>query len=264
MLEDLADPKWIAAYEAAGGHVRRGHSATGGAQAMLVGPMVQPLSKPTPTVLRVLKDADRAVQVVNPAAKPVVAQGLRKIEALRSPSDAVAAPAPEAPVGPRPSEVPQGDEVFSDLQQRAIAWLGMFRPKTRACMDAAHDAICRRDAESLAHAATSLRRALTDLADYVEPPGPGTRADHTGKERGVGREQFRNRLYIYLGKKLESSHQRKLALAELDLIEHQLTALTDALRKAVHADSIEPQLEQVYITTWSVISQVVYCAESAV
>jgi hypothetical protein len=262
MLEDLADPKWIAAYEAAGGHVRRGRSASGAAQAMLVGPMVQPLSTPTPTVLRVLQN--QAVQAVDPvAAKPVVTEGLKKIEALRSSSDAVVTPAPEPPVEPRPSEEPRGDEVFSGLRQRAIAWLGMFRPKTRACMDAAHDAIRRRDAESLAHAATSLRRALTDLADYVELPGPGTRPDHTGEERKVGREQFRNRLYIYLGKKLESSHQRKLALAELDLIEHQLVALTDALGQAVHADSIEPQLEQVYITTWSVISQVVYCAESA-
>jgi len=259
-LEDLGDPEWVAAYEAAGGHVRRTRSVGGAQQAALVGPLIQPLSKPSPTFLRLVEDARAKA---SPATNPGLQRDVRRLQDLAAsatPHTPVVAPLPARPDAP-PSDDRQEDVVFSDLQREATAWLGIFCPKVNQCMRAAHDAIRRGDEESLAHAALSLRRALVAVADYVKPASTGTRPDHTGKERGVGQEQFKNRLYIYLGKRLESSHHRSLTLAEQELVEHQINAFVKALGKAVHAHSTKAEVAQTYLTTWSVIAQVVHCSE---
>ena len=259
-LEDLGDPKWLAAYEAAGGHVRRARNAPGGQQAALVGPLVQPLSRPNPTFLRLLEDARTKA---SPAMDPGLQRDIGRLQDLIAsavPGNSVVAPQPAQPDA-APSDDHHHDVVFADLHRKATAWLGIFCPKVNQCMRGAHDAMVRGDEESLAQGALSLRRALVALADYVEPAAPGTHPDHTGKERTVGQEQFKNRLYIYLGNKLASGHQRALTLAELDLIEHQLNSFVKALGKAVHADSPKDDLAQIYLTTWSVIAQVVHCSE---
>jgi hypothetical protein len=50
-------------------------------------------------------------------------------------------------------------------------------------------------------------------------------------------------------------------LATLDLLDEQLTVVTRLLGKAIHADAARPELDQLYITAWSVLTQVVDCAE---
>ena len=160
-----------------------------------------------------------------------------------------------------PAQGVREDPVFSRIRASGIAWAETFCPPVASAMNAARDAILRGEVESLAQAGTSLRRALVGVADFVEPPGQGTRPDHTGTHLQVGREQFRNRLYIYLGKRLEGKLQRKLALANLNLVEGQLDAVVRLLNKAIHADGARADLEQLYINTWSVISHVVQCAE---
>jgi hypothetical protein len=259
-LEDLGDPEWVAAYEAAGGHVRRVRNAAGSQQAALVGPLVEPLSRPNPNFLRILEGGRTKA---SPAVDPGLHEDVNRLQdfvASDSPSNPAVVPEPARRDAP-PSRDGQEDAVFADLQGKATAWLDIFCPKVNQCMRGAHDAITRDDEESLAHGALSLRRALVALADYVEPGGAGTRPDHTGEERKVGQEQFKNRLYIYLGKKLENSHRRALTLAELDLIDPQLNSFVRALGKAVHADSPKDDLAQIYLTTWSVVAQVVHCSE---
>ena len=163
-----------------------------------------------------------------------------------------------------PAQGVEGDAVFGGLRSNAMAWAETLCPRVSRAMEAAHDAILRGDVESFAHAATSLRRALVALADYVEPSGDEERPDHTGALLEVGREQFKNRLRIYLGKRMGSSLQRKHALATLDLWDEQLAAVTRLLGKAIHADAARPELDQLYIMAWAVLIQVVDCAELTV
>ena len=160
-----------------------------------------------------------------------------------------------------PDQCVEGDAVLSHMRSNAISWAETFCPPVGKAMNAAHDAILRGDVESYAQAATSMRRALVALADYVEPPGGEKRPDHTGELLAVGQEQFKNRLRIYLGTKLEGSLQRKHALATLDLVDEQVGAVARLLGKAIHAEGARPELDQLYITTWSVLAQVVSCAE---
>jgi hypothetical protein len=254
-LEDLGDPEWLAAYRSAGGHVRPARSIRGVEQAALVGPLVEPLSKPNPNFLRRIGE------------QPVDASG----EVCPRPisvEDEGAGRAPEQIAPPPVSEsvpaaaAPRADEVVATMQQRTSAWLSVFCPTAVSAMKGARAAILRAESESRAHAATSLRRALNSVADYVEPPGEGTRVDHTGTPRGVAAGQYKNRLYLYLGRKL-SGDARKLALIELELTEARIKALIGALGKAVHAESTREDIELLYCTCWSLLARLAACAELA-
>jgi hypothetical protein len=148
------------------------------------------------------------------------------------------------------------------MQARTSAWLSVFCPTAASAMEGAQAAILRAERESVAHAATSLRRALRSVADFVEPPGEVTRLDHTGTPRGLRADQYKNRLHLYLGRKL-SGDARKLTLIELELTEARLTALIGALGKAVHAEASREDIELLYCTCWSLVARIAACAELA-
>jgi hypothetical protein len=253
-LEDLGDPAWLDAYEAAGGHVRRTRSATGAQQAALVGPLVEPLSKPNPNFLRRLGQAIGADSASE-------ATGLIKGREANEAPEKIGRPAPAVPGADQAALAPsQADEVLVAMQARATAWLSVFCPAVLEAMEGVRRAVLRDESESGAHAATSLRRGLRCVADFVEPAGEGARPDHTGTPRGVGAGQYKNRLYIYLGRKL-GGDTRKLALVELELTEARLGALIGALGKAVHGESNHSDLEQLYLTCWSILARIAACAE---
>jgi len=146
---------------------------------------------------------------------------------------------------------------MAQLQERATAWLEIFCPKALTRMTAAHEALLRSGEESISHAVSSCRRALTALADVVEPPGPGTRPDHTGQERKVGRDEYKNRLLLHLGKRVTSKSGRKMSIRELELLVHRLDALVERFGKGVHDDYHHDDAAHIYFTTWVVIAEVV-------
>lgn len=223
-LDDLADPTWIHSYRQAGGNVR---TLPGNPPAHYVAQPVRTVARPTPTFLRLLETS----------------------------------PAEETP----PAEETQNrhtDPLLEALAERTSAWLQIFTPKTLECLVAAREALEREGPESLAHAALSLRRGMISLADAVEPAGTEQRQDHAGVERGVSREQFKNRLVIYLGRMDLPRSQRALTLAELNLVDEQLARQARALGKGIHDHSTPDQLMQLYMTSWSVIVQVCRCAET--
>ena len=113
----------------------------------------------------------------------------------------------------------------------------------------------------MSHAASSCRRALVALADAVEPPGPGTRLDHTGQPRKVDRDAYKNRLLLFVGKRMTSASARKMSEREFDLLVHRLDALVDQLGKGVHDDHTYAEAAHIYLTTWAVVSEIVHIAE---
>jgi hypothetical protein len=254
-LEDLGNPVWIDAYRRAGGLVRTLRGAEGAHRTHLtISPTTHQPSPSPPGALKIAQEATDAVDqgVGSDVARPQISLG----------GASPVGPATNPETSPPASLRPPIDLVFAGLRHRAAAWLDIFCPKVNRCLEAAHDAIIRGDEESLAHAALSLRRGLIALADHVEPPGDEKRRDHMGNERTVGREQFKNRLYIYLGTRLESAEHRSLTLTELELVEQRLSPFVRAMGKAVHADGEKDDLNQMYATTWSVVAQVVRCAEA--
>lgn len=256
-LRDLADPEWVSAYRAAGGNVRPARSGVSGSQDQpyLVGPLVEPLTRPRPSFFRGAQRPELPKSMANDTlvAEVIEDRGRPVAETLR----------PAAQVAPPKTPDPdaQADQVISAMQERTSAWLSIFCPGARAALDGARRAILRDEVESGAHAATSLRRALACLADALEPPGVEKKADHTGALREVRQSHYKNRLYIYLGHKLSGS-DRKLALLELESTNTRLTALLASLGKTVHGESSRADLEQLYLTCWSVVARTVACAEA--
>lgn len=253
-LEDLGDPEWLAAYQAAGGHVRPARNVRGVEQAELVGPLIEPLSRPNPNFLRRIGQPIDPANAANVRPAPVGDEGAAEMpEEMARPPGSASEPAPaSAPT----------DEVVAAMQARTSAWLSVFCPTAASAMEGAKAAILRAESESAAHAATSLRRALHSVADFVEPPGEGTSLDHTGTPRGVRADQYKNRLSLYLGRKL-SGDARKLALIELELTEARLKALIGGLGKAVHGESTREDIELLYCTCWSLVARIAACAELA-
>lgn len=257
-LGDLGDLAWVEAYRAAGGNVRRMRAADESRPThFVVDHHKTKVGVPSPGFFQLLEQMQAKVAPVAKASEEA-RSAREKVEALGVQSTASDQPAPDETT---PDQCVEGDAVLSHMRSNALAWAETFCPRVSKAMNATHDAILRGDVESFAQAATSMRRALVALADYVEPPGDEKRPDHTGKLLAVGQEQFKNRLRIYLGKRLAGSLQRKHALATLDLVDEQLGAVARLLGKAIHADGARPELDQLYITTWSVIAQVVSSAE---
>jgi hypothetical protein len=218
---------------------------------MLVSPIVEPLIKPNPNFLR---------RIVEPAGGADAATERTGLSSGDEETRGAAEKIPAKPVGPVEAPGSRSDEVLAAMQARAAGWLSVFCPAALQSMEGSREAIVRGEPESGAQAATSLRRALRFIADLVEPPGKGTRPDHTGTPRGVGSGQYKNRLLIYLGGKL-GGDARKLVLIELEMTEARLGALIGGLGKAVHAESERADLEQLYATCWSIIARVAACAE---
>jgi hypothetical protein len=260
-LEDLGDPAWIEAYRRAGGQVRTLRTAEDAQRtAQIVTTAAHRVGMPTPGFLQRLQDsAKKASAVLEGGVQEYIARREELAEAAAPSDPVVPAPTPDAP----PPVGREADAVFADLQDKTAAWVDIFCPKVNQCLGGAHDAIARGDEESLAQGALSLRRALIALADHVEPPGAEERPDHTGKLRPVGREQFKNRLHIYLGRSTRSGDHRRLTMAELDRIDAQLSPFFRAVAKGLHAEAGKDDLAQLYTTSWSVIAQVVRCAEAA-
>jgi hypothetical protein len=256
-LRDLADPEWVTAYRAAGGNVRPARSGVSGSggQPYLVGPVVEPLTRPRPSFFR---GAQRPELPKIKTDEALVAEAVEDLGQLVA---GTVRPIPQVAPPKPPDPDPQPDQVISAMQERTSAWLSIFCPGARAALDGARRAILRDEVESGAHAATSLRRALACLADAVEPPGVEGKEDHTGTLRQVRQSHYKNRLYVYLGHKLSGS-ARKLALLELESADRRLTSLLDALGKAVHSESSRADLEQLYVTCWSVVARTVGCAEA--
>jgi hypothetical protein len=259
-LKDLGDPVWLEAYRRSGGIVRTVQQSEDARRAgHVVSTAAQNVGVPTPNFLRRLQNT---VTKVVAATDSGVARDVAKIEELLEAAPPSRLVAPVVDDKSSVSTRRATDAVFTELQEKASAWLDIFCPKVKRCMAGAHDAIARGDAESLAHGALSLRRALVALADEVEPAGAQERPDHAGIMRSVGREQFKNRLYIYLGRRTRSRAHRALTLAELELVEDQLGPFVKAVGKGLHADSAKEDLAQLYTTTWSLIARVVQCAEA--
>src|SRR4051812_12722230 len=126
-LGDLGDPAWLAAYQAAGGHVRRARSVRGAEQAALVGPLVEPLSKPNPNFLRRIGQPVDASEEASPRPTPVADES-----AGGAPEQIAPPPVGESAPG---AALPRADEVVAAMQERTSAWLSVFCPAAASAME---------------------------------------------------------------------------------------------------------------------------------
>ncbi|MCV9963870.1 hypothetical protein OIU34_18500 [Pararhizobium sp. BT-229] len=83
-------------------------------------------------------------------------------------------------------------------------------------------------------AATSIRRAMLELADFCFPPQEGKIRCLDGTERLMGKDQFTNRLHEFVTVNLDKSGSRDLLKTEIDLVGVYVRRLNEISSKGVH------------------------------
>jgi hypothetical protein len=171
----------------------------------------------------------------------------------------------EAALAIFPPDLIEADPLGSDLevdvfvvrsQAEAQLFLKLRSPRAADRLAAANKRLAEGDAEALAQALTSCRRALSALADDLYPPRKHEVVDRSGKPRRVGQEEFVNRLLMFLSDEIEQTRLRRLAVASLDSTAKSLDALIGQLGKGVHADVAREEASAAYVATWSFIAHV--------
>ena len=148
---------------------------------------------------------------------------------------------------------------FDEDRAVAVRWLEQKSPRTRGQLQAAANRIRAAqdggDPEALAHAATSIRRAMCSLADVVFPPRDEPWIDSANRPRQVGADQWKNRLIAFYEDGLGRSRSG-VAVPEIKLLAERLDALSARLGKGVHADSSSFEIRQVYSAAWNLVGEV--------
>jgi hypothetical protein len=97
-----------------------------------------------------------------------------------------------------------------------------------------------RSKEDAALLLTSVRRAMSAVADYFYPPRDGDVICSDGKVRKMGHEQYMNRLHEYCMALVGSSTSDNMLEAEVSHLAAFARRLNDVASKGVHA-AVTPQ-----------------------
>lgn len=160
---------------------------------------------------------------------------------------------------PTDTGVEEGPDPYDQDRASAERWLAEKSPRARSQLRAAaariREAEDSGDLEAVAHAATSLRRALCSLADVVFPPRAEPWTDSSGGTRKVGPEQWKNRLIAFYEDGLGKS-RASVALPEINLVAQRMDALSSRLGKGVHDDCELFEIRQLYSASWNLVLEV--------
>jgi hypothetical protein len=115
-----------------------------------------------------------------------------------------------------------GAQIFDRHRTRVDQHLRAVAPEVLDKLNAAIErAVAGEDPEAPTHALTSCRRVLEAVANHVFPPRAEPYVDANGKERPVGKGQYRNRLMAAIESAGLTTRSRALAANLEDL---QITA----------------------------------------
>ncbi len=123
--------------------------------------------------------------------------------------------------------------------------------------------------ESMAQAATSMRRLLVTIANVVYPPTDEKIQGADGKEHNLGKERYISRLWQFVDEQTESSTYKKLLGAQVNDVGHRIDYAYNFLNKAIHneepdREEIDPyEFNQVLIQTILVIGDILRLYENS-
>lgn len=115
------------------------------------------------------------------------------------------------------------------------------------------------DSEDRSLLLTEVRRAIKSAADYFYPATAKPVMCADGVERGMGEEQYLNRLQEFLATGVQKSTSRDLLNAEFQHLAQLARRLNDVAAKGVHADVSVAEGKQgllgLYLFLFNVVSQ---------
>lgn len=149
-----------------------------------------------------------------------------------------------------------GGLIFDRHRTRVDQHLRAVAPDVLAKLNAAIErAAAGDDSEARSHALTSCRRVLETVANHVFPPRAEPYVDANGKERPVGKLQYRNRLLAAIESAGVTTLRRALA-ATIEDIASRLDRLDDLTQKGVHEEPTAADVDFGVIHTYLIAGEV--------
>lgn len=149
-----------------------------------------------------------------------------------------------------------GERVFDRHRERVDRLLRAVAPDVLDMLNAAvRRAADGDDAEARAHALTSCRRVIAEVANHVFPARDEPYVDAQGTRRQVGPSHYRNRIVAAVETAGSATHHRALA-ASVDEFAIRLERLDELTQKGVHARPTMEDLDFGVIQTYLVAGEV--------
>lgn len=164
------------------------------------------------------------------------------------------------------SELDEGQEdspLFQRAQEYINTALAKYAPKALAKFVAAQDRLYSGNPEDLAHALTSCRRMIKDLADALYPATEETVTGNDGIPRKLSDDAYRNRLLQYVREQMGSRVHGSVIQKTLDGLGARLKSLDSLASKGVHDDVSAAEAETCIVWTYLLAADIVRIADSS-
>lgn len=149
-----------------------------------------------------------------------------------------------------------GGQIFDRHRTRVDKLLRSVAPDVLDKLNAAIErAAAGDDPEAPAHALTSCRRVLEAVANHVFPPRAEPYVDANGKERPVGKGQYRNRLLAAIESAGVTTLSRAVA-ATIEDMASRLDRLDELTQKGVHDEPTAADVDFGVIHTYLIAGEV--------
>ena len=151
----------------------------------------------------------------------------------------------------------KANDFLIDVQNRVNNYFSIHSDTTYIKLQKASSLVNSNNAEDAALLLTSVRRAISSVADYFYPPKKGKVICSDGQERLMGNEQYLNRLYEFCSLTFNVSTSDELIQAELNYFMEFIKKLNDIASKGVHSNVSHTEAKQGLIGLYMFLFNVV-------
>lgn len=154
------------------------------------------------------------------------------------------------------SSIPQ--TVFSRVRMDIDQKLTIILPEHKEKFFSVYKNIESANPEDWSNAVHSCRRILQALADTLYPPKDGEVIKIGGKDIKIGKEQYINRLMIYIESKSDSGNFKSIVGSHLNYIGERLDAVYKSANKGSHETiSLREEAERYITYTYLLIGDII-------
>ena len=127
-------------------------------------------------------------------------------------------------------------EFLNDVQNTVNNFFSTHSEETYRKLQKASSLVKSNNSEDHSLLLTSVRRAISSVADYFYPPVKGNILCQDGKERKMGKDEYINRLGEFCTTTFKNSTSDELIQAELNYFMTFIVKLNDISHKGVHSE----------------------------
>lgn len=153
------------------------------------------------------------------------------------------------------SKLPQS--IFEKSQNKVDVELGKIAPESIKKFISAYERLSSGNEEDWSQALMTCRRILTDFADAVYPPMTEKVTDSKGREREVGQNEFKNRLWMFIDENVKSEKNQKLLQHQLEFLGKRIDDLYDLSNKGVHDKVTRKEVDMAVIYTYLLLGDLI-------